>query len=994
VTIAPEAGSDVESRETAAPLSVLTGTMADVAPFTTRDRPPLVGREDELQLLLGAVRAAGEGRPAAVLLGGDAGVGKTRLLVQVVSDAPAPMTLVRGGCVDLGDVGLPYLPFVEALADLVREVPSVADLPGLGPLLPGGSAMHDEVGRLQLFEAVVGALRLASEQAPVVMVLEDLHWADASSRELLRYLLTRLRDERVAVLASYRADDLHRRHPLVPLVSELSRLAGVEHLQLRPLPDDAVRRHVRALGELPADLVELVVDRAEGNAYFAEELAQAALETGRRDLPTRLADVVLSRLSRLSEAALNVVRVAAVAGRRVEHELLAAACAEKGLELDDALREAVSAHILLVGEGGTAGAYSFRHALLQETVYDDLLPGERVRLHGLLARVLDGSSSAGELALHRERSGDLSGALTAYLEAGDAAMGAGAPHEALAFRERALALLESGARPDVTVPERVEVLRATAKAAKIAGDWGRAIGHARARVTAAADLGDTELATAQQMLVSHLLDGDKEDEAILAATESRALAKKTGDPALVAGAEALYARALWHDLERDEEVREAAEAAYEAALASGVTDVQADALITLGGLEEARGDRASALERFRQARDVAVEGEHLMTELRARYNVAAQAFYAGDLETALRDIEEGVQRALSLGLAWSPYGYALRSLQTIVRYAVGDFTGATEAATTCATGAAEVVKESLLGLGLYAAVARGDEGVSAEVARVMGVPGVDTMTFFAAAGTGSDSLRMAGDAVAAVELAERGARKLAEAWGEWSLGGIWLAAHGIAALADLAAAARERHDTRTADEAVAKATRWEELAQETARRGRPRGGELGPEGRAWLLRATAELSRVRGVSDVELWRRVVAEFDYGYVYEVARARHRLAEALLSAGERPEAEQELRAAYETAVRLGARPLQAEVVALARRGRLDLPGVRREAGPSALTPREVEVLRLVAAGLTNRQVGAQLFMSEKTASVHVSRILAKLGASGRAEAAARAAQLGLL
>jgi DNA-binding CsgD family transcriptional regulator len=972
--------------------------MADVAPFTSRDRPPLVGREDELQLLLGAVRAAGEGRPAAVLLGGDAGVGKTRLLVQVAEEAQAeassaPLTLVRGGCVDLGDVGLPYLPFVEALADLVRECPAVADLPGLGPLLPGGSAMHDEVGRLQLFEAVVGALRLASEQAPVLMVLEDLHWADASSRELLRYLLTRLRDERVAVLASYRADDLHRRHPLVPLVAELSRLAGVEHVLLRPLPDDAVRRHVRGLGELPADLVDLVVDRAEGNAYFAEELAQAALETGRRDLPTRLADVLLSRLSRLSEAALSVVRVAAVAGRKVEHELLAAACAEQGLELDDALREAVSAHILLVSEGGTAGAYSFRHALLQETVYDDLLPGERVRLHGLLARVLDGSSP-GELALHRERSGDLSGALSAYLEAGDAAMGAGAPHEALAFRERALALREAGARPGITTAERVEILRATAKAAKIAGDWGRAIGHARARVTAAADLGDAELATAQQMLVSHLLDGDREDEALVVATEARTLAKKTADPELVAGAEALYARALWHDLDRDEEVREAAEAAYEAALAGGVTDVQADALITLGGLEEARGDRASALERFRQARDVAAEGGHLMTELRARFNVAAQAFYAGDLATALHDIEDGVQRALGLGLAWSPYGYALRSLQTIVRYAVGDFAGATEAATTCATGAAEVVKESLLGLGLYAAVARGDAGVGAEATRVMGVPGVDTMTFFAAAGTGADALRMAGDARGAVELAERGARTLNETWGEWSLGGIWLAAQGIAALADVAVAARERNDSRTADEAVAKATRWEEVAQETARRGRPRGGELGPEGRAWLLRTTAELSRARGASDVDLWRRVVAEFDYGYVYEVARSRFRLAEALLSAGQRVEAEDELRSAHETAVRLGARPLEAEVVALARRGRLDLPGVRREAGPSALTPREVEVLRLVAAGLTNRQVGAQLFMSEKTASVHVSRILAKLGASGRAEAAARAAQLGLL
>jgi DNA-binding CsgD family transcriptional regulator len=968
--------------------------MAAVAPFSTRDRPPLVGRDDELQLLLDAVRVAGEGRPAAVLLGGDAGVGKTRLLAQAVEEAPKPLILARGGCVDLGDVGLPYLPFVEVLADLAREVPSVADLPGLGPLLPGGSAVDDEVGRLQLFEAVAGALRLASQDAPVVVVLEDLHWADASSRELLRYLLTRLREERVAVLASYRADDLHRRHPLLPLVAELSRLSGVEHLQLQPLPDDAVRRHVQALGDLSPDLVEVVVGRAEGNAYFAEELAQAALETGRRDLPTRLADVLLARLGRLSEAALGVVRVAAVAGRKVEHELLAAACRETGLELDDALREAVSAHVLVVGDGASAGAYAFRHALLQETVYDDLMPGERVRLHGLLARVLESSSSAGELALHRERSGDQVGALSAYLKAGDAAMAAGAPHEALAYRERALALVAGGAGSGTSTQERADLLRAAAKAAALAGDWNRAIAHARSRLAVAAGLDDVQRATAHQMVVANLLDADRVEDAVGEAQQARDLAKKVGDPGLVARAEALYARALWNDLDRDAEMREAAEAAYEAALASGLTEVQSDALVTLGGLAEAEGDREAALESFRTALAVAVEGGHLMAEQRARYNVAAHAFYAGDLPTALRDVEEGFQRAVDLGLGWSPYGYALRALRAVVRYVAGDFEGSARAATSCEQGGVDIARESLNGLGLYTAVARGEEGAVAHAQRLSRVQGVDTITLLVAAGAGSDGLRMAGDAPGAVALAEHGALRIAESWGEFSLGGIWLAAQGIAALADIAAVSRERHDVAGLEAAVAKAVRWEQVAQETARRGRPRGGTLGPEGRAWLLRCTAELTRVQGTPDVELWRGVVAEFDYGYVYEVARSRARLAEALLVAGERAEAEQQLREAHAAAVQLQAVPAQREMVALARRGRLDLPGVRREAGPSSLTPREVEVLRLVAAGLTNRQVGAELFMSEKTASVHVSRILAKLEVSGRAEAAARAAQLGLL
>src|SRR3954451_9136353 len=326
-------------------LTARPGTMPDVAVFSTDDRPPLVGRDDELQLLLEAVAASRDGRPAVVLLGGDAGVGKTRLLAQVVADAPSGTTVLRGGCVDLGDVGLPYLPFVEVFADLARQLPEAVDVPGLSPLLPGAVASGGELVRLQLFEAVVAALRAAGEVAPVLVVLEDLHWADASSRELLRFLGARLRDERVALLASYRADDLHRRHPLVPLLGELGRLQGVEHVQLRPLADEAVARHLRELVTLPPDVLSAVVRRAEGNAYFAEELALAAVETG-DDLPSRLSEVLLSRVERLAPDTLALVRLAAVAGRRIDHALLAAACSATGLEADGALREAVAAHVL------------------------------------------------------------------------------------------------------------------------------------------------------------------------------------------------------------------------------------------------------------------------------------------------------------------------------------------------------------------------------------------------------------------------------------------------------------------------------------------------------------------------------------------------------------------------------------------------------------------------------------------------------------------------
>lgn len=963
--------------------------MLDVAAtFSAEDRPPLVGRDDELQLLLSAVAAAAEGRPAVVLLGGDAGVGKTRLLAQVVSEAPEGTTVLRGGCVDLGDVGLPYLPFVEAFADLARELPAAVDVPGLGPLLPGAGAQGGELVRLQLFEAVVAALRAAGEVAPVLVVLEDLHWADASSRELLRFLVTRLRDERVALLASYRADDLHRRHPLVPLLGELGRLAGVEQVQLRPLPDDAVARHLTALVDLEPEVLAAVVRRAEGNAYFAEELALAAVDTG-EDMPTRLSEVLLSRVERLAPETLALVRLAAVAGRRVDHALLAAAGAATGLETESALREAVAAHVLTVVH---ETSFSFRHALMQETVYDDLLPGEKVRLHGVLAEVLESAGgAAGELAHHKQRSGDLAGAYADYLRAARTAMADGAPHEALASREHALALAAS---PAVAVgpEERFRLLQEAAESAGLAGDWTRAIALARESVALAATLDVALQSDAHRGLAAHLLEGDREQEAIEAGEIAVALAEQTGDETRIARAQSQFAQAVLHELQRDAEAATAARLAQEAAVRAGLTDVQADALVTQGVLAEAAGDRQQAIALFRQARDLAVAHGHLPQELRASYNVAAHSFYAADLEAAEEAAEAAVRRAVEIGLAWSPYGYSVHGLLAVIRYTRGDLAGSTAVIAAAQGGTSESARQSLAGIGLYAAVARGDDGAIGVARAVTESEKLDPLAWLVASGTGSDALRMQGDLQAASELAEFGTARIAQRWGDWSLGGIWLAALGIAAEADLAHRARLRRDTAAERAHAEKAERWEQLAQETARRGRPRGGRLGPEGIAWLLRCTAESRRAAGVADVDLWESVVAAFGYGYPYEEARARWRLAEALVETGARERAAAELRAALEVADALGTRPFRAGVVDLARRARLDI-GVRTEP-VTVLTGREQEVLRLVATGSTNRQIGSQLFISEKTASVHVSRILAKLGVSGRAEAAARAAQLGLL
>ena len=186
-----------------------------------------------------------------------------------------------------------------------------------------------------------------------------------------------------------------------------------------------------------------------------------------------------------------------------------------------------------------------------------------------------------------------------------------------------------------------------------------------------------------------------------------------------------------------------------------------------------------------------------------------------------------------------------------------------------------------------------------------------------------------------------------------------------------------------------------ENARAVIKNGHPWSGNLGPEGRGWLAMVEAERSRVDGPGDPALWQAAVGEFGYGNIYQQAIARLRHAEALLGADSRDAATAELAAAREVADRLKAEPLAAAITELAHRGRLAVPGVaepRDHLDP--FTPRERAVLSLVAAGRTNRQVGEELYISEKTVSVHLSRIMTKLGANRRAEAVATAYERGLL
>jgi len=475
----------------------------------------LVGRDAELAQLRRALEGAAAGQPAIVVVAGEAGVGKTRLVAELLHDAASfGAVALTGGCLDVGEGVLAYAPLVEALRSLARGIDPTelgrvlgtarGELARLVPELappdgrevpPAPAAAAGPLAPTRLFELLLGVLHRLAEQTPVLLVVEDLHWADQSTRNLLGFLVRNLRGG-VALVLTYRSDELHRRHPLRPFVAELDRSGGAERLELGRLGRRELAELLAGILDAPPPpaLVGEILARSEGNPFFAEELLAAHLEGAR--LPLALRDLLLARVEALPEPAQRVTQAAAVAGTRVDHELLAAVVGHDADELVRRLREAVSHHVLVVDQA--SGAYVFRHALVQEAVYDDLLPVQRAPLHAAYARALErrieqrterrgerqgGAVTAaerGQLAYHWYAAHDQGQALLACVQAGLAAESAAALAEALEHYERALELWDrvpaAAARSSL---DRVAVLRRAAEAANLAGRYDRAVILAR-----------------------------------------------------------------------------------------------------------------------------------------------------------------------------------------------------------------------------------------------------------------------------------------------------------------------------------------------------------------------------------------------------------------------------------------------------------------------------------------------------------------------------------
>jgi DNA-binding CsgD family transcriptional regulator len=948
--------------------------------------------------LLGDAEA---GQPVVLLVSGDAGVGKTRLLTELAAEAAQRgFTILSGRCAELAET-VPYLPLADALrsASGSRLADALASRPVLTQLLPDREITRQPgdlpgLAQQQLFGAVVGMLTELAEAQPVLLMLEDLHWSDRSTRDLVTFLSRVLRQERIALALSYRTDDMHRAHPLRPVVGELLRLPSVTAIDVGPLDPEAMSMHLTSLaGSLQdAAAIDRVIERAEGNPYFAEELL--ASSSAGNDLPTGLADLLVARTLDLSPAAQQVLRVAAVTGRRIDDELVMHATGLPVADYDVAVREAV-AHQLLVADDGKGLA--FRHALLREAVYNDLLPGERSRLHARFAELLaDRAGSAAELAVHCLASHDIPGGFAASVAAAQEAWRLAAPAEAHRHFDQALSLWERVPEPEkLAGMGRDKLAFKSALGAADSGQvslavkqLGRLVGYLRDQPEQDLVL----LCRVQERLAYFLLDVDEDAEAI--ASASAAADVLPAEPPTWERAQALatHAKTLLSCTDTAPAKARAIEAEA-AAQAAGAPWLEADALATLSTLSERAGLIADAKATGARALELASSSDMAGVELRVRTLLARIELESGDLAAAGLTAHLGVERAIQTGLSMAPYGTDLQYLHYLAHYNDGNWDQAQEISDGFPVRVTNISEARLSAMALFIDVARGSSRVAERRAWLEPYMAVDSLAEYIGEGLFAEDAYWSGDLAGAL-TAVKATIGAATAWGgdEYGPQVIRPAAIGIAALGDQARLARAAG--QSADGLVDEAAELAQIARQALDSSRRVAAAVGVDGRGWLARAEAELRRAADDNAPDNWRAVVDTFGPGFVYEAARSQWRLAEALAEAGDRDEAQHQWQLAAAAADKLGATRLRAALADLGRRARLGASSRAVAGSPlSVLTSRELEVLHALASGRSNREIAAELFISGKTVSVHVSNILAKLGAASRTEAAAIAHDNGI-
>jgi DNA-binding CsgD family transcriptional regulator/tetratricopeptide (TPR) repeat protein len=1001
--------------------------------------PIFIGRLHELATLNDALGRAESGDPAIVLVGGEAGIGKSRLVDELAIRArDRGAIVIAGGSISLGsDEGLPFASIAEALRGLVRSVdremlvemldPATRELGRLVPELDVGkdegpkADSPPEWAQTRLFEGFLTLLARLGRRHTVVLIVEDLHWADRSTRDLVAFVTRHIRDERVLILGTYRSDELHRRHPLRPWLAEMERLSRVDRVELVRFNLEELSAQVAAILDRTATpgRVDLIARRSEGNPFFAEELLASGPASEDPILPSRLKDVLLGRLGSVSQTTRGLLAAASVAGGSVDHEVLGGVLGIDEGTLTMAIDEAVSTHLLRPASDAPMSSYAFRHALLGEALYDDLLASERRRLHAAFAAVLDaravpdgaaGASHLAALAHHATAAHDLPLALRASIAAARASSRASAYYEAALSYERAVELWDavpaSERPPDADL---VELLYEGSEALSTAQEPDRAKEMARMAVEQHGAAGDPRRRARldERLGWAVYLAGD-----LGAGTRvlEEAAGRLAGRPASTEGASILAGLATF--VMYAGKYRQAipiAERAIAASRATGARGREVESMGALGSALAVLGDCGRGLSVLR-------EGLALARQLGEPFPIGS-AFLA--LASTLHDCD-ALEESVTVGLEGADWARDMRfpgfaTMATEALIPLGRWQQAQEIFDRLPQrgerGSGALWNGVFQGILAVRSGRLGDAQALHDVRRGGGALMTDAafagnlagalLELALAEGRLTDARLVTEEALAWLDRAEdvRFRSRVLQ--------------FAVRVESEIAAIARARRDGVGVAE-----TETLGLARLDLLRGlmAPLSDETSPvfgEARGNLALAEAEATRLVDRPDPSAWAAAAELFATPRrPYELAWCRYRQAESILKLGRsRAEASSALAEAWSIADGLGAAPLRDSIAVLARITRValspattgdeqilpDAIGHEREptyqADPFGLTSREREVLGLLVLGHTNKRIADALFISESTASVHVSNILGKLGVGNRAEAAVAAVRLGL-
>ncbi len=961
--------------------------------------PGFRGRERELGELLGTFRSARSGNAQAVLLRGDAGVGKSRLVGELIRHARQHRaTVLVGTAIDIADAP-PFWPVISALRNAARADPDSEASARVRRWLAQRPSATDAAPRtpVRLLDELHQLIIELAELTALVLVIEDLHWADRSTRDLLVYLIANLGHEPVLVVGTYRSDSPGSTADLTAALAELRRHKKVSGLELRPLGRAALADLLAQWAPARPDLEPLMWRRSAGNAFIAEETVRAVLAGDARGLPSTLREVVLSRIALLSPPAQQVVRAVAASVGPLPHPLLADVLDQSPATLLEAVREAAAHGIVRVDEH--SDGYGLRHGLMAEVVAADLLPGERIDLHRRYALALTRSAEAAQpglaaqLAHHWYEAGDQENALVATVEAAKASEGVHAHAETYRHWLRAaeLARLVPGAGG----VHRLECLDRAARAADLAGDHEQAVELWQRLLDDPETAGGLQCALFTARKGSSLAAAGRLQDAGETYRVAASLLPESGAEAERAQVLSGYGAALLQATDFAG-ARTVALQALDLARSAGSSTVEAKILAVLGFAQAYLEDAAAGSAAIAEALAVAEQtGE---PEALGQAYLRRVELLAGPLNQLAEGIEfarSGFERMRLLGLARTA-GVALLTHAGNALFRLGNWADAQRTVAQAwslgptGTTAIEVrlarVRLDLAGGRLDAA----DDDLGAIELLVRATAGprhrIPLLTLRAAL----ELWRRRPDA--ALRYVEDGL-DVAEAGDDdiWSVAPlVW---HGTRAWADAAAAGLPPLS-------AAQVQRLRRHTAELERRGRHTVPAVRRVIEAFCLTCAAEAARAGNEPDPSAWEQVAQRWEVlNHPYPAAYARLRHAEALLTIRARSTAAADaLREAERVARRLGAEPLLAEVVDLAGRARIPLdpqlspepevpePSTASPGPLDMLTARELEVLTELTAGLTNRQIGSRLYISEKTVSIHLSRIFAKLGVHTRVQASA--------